>query len=60
MLVWRHLLVGMLVSHLIENSVIQKKIKFNINLFEGFRVDLKLFLVLAVPNSNQHCLDVTK
>ena len=37
-----------------------KKIKFNINLFEGFRVDLKLFLVLAVPNSNQYCLGVTK
>ena len=44
----------------ISQSVSRNKkfLKFHINLMEGFMVDLKTFLSLAM--TNQSCLDVTK
>ena len=48
-----------IVSQSVENSVkLKKKFKFHINLVEGFMVDLKTLLGLAMPN--QYCLQVSK
>ena len=51
--------IGQSVSQSVSQSVVNRKIlKFYNNLMQQFRVDLKTFLGLAMPN--QSCLDVTK
>jgi len=46
------------VSEWVSQPVSQKFLKFHINLVEGFMIDLKAFLGLAMPN--QSSLDATK
>ena len=40
------------------SQLVEYYVKFHINLVEGFMVDLKTFLGLAMPN--QFCIDATK